>query len=179
VVQADVLCLTDETLRQYLRGQKYRVIANLPYNISSEFIKLFLEREYAPTSMILMLQKEVAERICAKNGENSVLSLSVQFYCEPEIKFFVKKNSFKPIPKVDSAIIEFRNIHKNKSAVEPKRFFQLIKKAFGQKRKQLKNNLKDYGHKKVQEKLADLGYDGSTRAEELTFLDWVKLAQVL
>ncbi len=177
VLEYDVLKVSDEQLKDFFQGEPYRIIANLPYNISSQFLKLYLEREYAPTSMLLMLQKEVAERICNKDQNNSVLSLSVHFYCEPKLLFTVKKNSFKPAPKVESAIIEFKNIRKNKFSVTAQIFFELVKAGFSQKRKKLRNNLREYSPQKIQEFLIERGYSESVRAEELSLFDWVKLAQ--
>ncbi|MCD6149386.1 16S rRNA (adenine(1518)-N(6)/adenine(1519)-N(6))-dimethyltransferase [bacterium] len=88
---------------KYLR---YKVVANLPYYITSPVIRMFLESEYSPREMILMVQKEVAERITAAPGKMSLLSVSVQYYARPEILFYVDKKSFNPVPKVDSAVIK-------------------------------------------------------------------------
>jgi 16S rRNA (adenine1518-N6/adenine1519-N6)-dimethyltransferase len=86
----------------------YKIVANLPYNITSVFIRKFLTAEHQPREMILMLQKEVAERICAKPGKMSLLALSVQFYAEPEIIAYVPKENFWPMPQVGSAIIKIK-----------------------------------------------------------------------
>jgi len=179
LLAADIMKVDDSTIRAAFKGKSYRVIANLPYNITSQFLKAFLERDYAPESMLLMLQKEVAERICSKNGENSVLSLSVQFFAEPKIRFLVKKNSFFPRPKVESAIIEIKNIRKDRFKVEAEKFFEVVKLGFSQKRKQLKNNLKDFGENVVQQSLVEMGYKANARAEELSLGDWVTLVQLL
>ncbi|KKR07677.1 MAG: Ribosomal RNA small subunit methyltransferase A [Parcubacteria group bacterium GW2011_GWC2_39_14] len=179
ILAADIMKVDDRTIRAAFKGKSYRVIANLPYNITSQFLKVFLEREYAPSEMLLMLQKEVAERICRKNGENSVLSLAVQFFAEPKIRFLVKKNSFFPRPKVESAIIEIKNIRKDKFKVEAEKFFEVVKLGFGQKRKQLKNNLKKFGEEVVQKVLIEMGYKSNARAEELSLVDWVNLVQRL
>jgi len=88
---------------KYLR---YKVVANLPYYITSPVIRMFLESEYSPREMILMVQKEVAERIVAPPGKMSILSVSVQYYARPEILFYVDKKSFNPVPQVDSAVIK-------------------------------------------------------------------------
>ena len=88
---------------KYLR---YKVVANLPYYITSPVIRMFLKSEYPPREMILMVQKEVAERITAVPGKMSLLSVSVQYYARPEILFYVNKKSFNPVPKVDSAVIK-------------------------------------------------------------------------
>ena len=88
---------------KYLR---YKVVANLPYYITSPVIRMFLEAKHSPREMILMVQKEVAERITAVPGKMSILSVSVQYYARPEILFYVNKESFNPVPKVDSAVIK-------------------------------------------------------------------------
>jgi 16S rRNA (adenine1518-N6/adenine1519-N6)-dimethyltransferase len=178
-VQADILKFSEDILRKAFNNKPYRIVANLPYNISSQFLKLFLERDYKPQNMLLMLQREVAERICSKNGEQSVLSLSVQFYAKPKIEFLVKRNSFFPAPKVDSAIISISTITPNKFEVAPTDFFAVVKLGFSQKRKQLKNNLKKYGSARVEACLLDLGYNPNVRAEELKLTDWVRLVQLL
>jgi 16S rRNA (adenine1518-N6/adenine1519-N6)-dimethyltransferase len=96
----------------------YKVVANLPYNISSVFLRKFLSSENKPDSMVLMLQKEVAERICARPGEMSLLAVSVQFYAEPEIIQSVEANCFWPEPEVESAIIKLK-VRNNKPFVIP------------------------------------------------------------
>ncbi|KKQ80375.1 MAG: Ribosomal RNA small subunit methyltransferase A [Parcubacteria group bacterium GW2011_GWC2_38_7] len=179
LLSADIMKVADSTIQEFFKGKEYRVIANLPYNITSQFLQAFLERDYAPTSMLLMLQKEVAQRICSKTGEHSVLSLSVQFFAEPKIQFFIKKNSFFPRPKVESAIIAITNIRKNKFKIDSEKFFEIVKLGFGQKRKQLKNNLKKFGEAEVQKCLVKMGYSANARAEELTLEDWVLMAQSL
>ena len=91
-----------------IHNSGFKVVANIPYNITSAVIRKFLEADNKPGLMVLMVQKEVAERICAKPGEMSLLSVSVQFYAEPEIVRIVKNTSFFPKPEVDSAIIKLK-----------------------------------------------------------------------
>lgn len=88
------------------RGLKYKLVANLPYNIASAVIRKFLEAENKPKEMLLMVQKEVAQRICASPPNMSLLAVSVQFYAQPKIIDYVSKGSFWPPPKVDSAILK-------------------------------------------------------------------------
>src|SRR4030042_2399152 len=83
----------------------YKIVANLPYYITSPIIRMFLEAEFPPSEMILMVQKEVAERITACPGEMSILSVSVQYYAKPEILFYVGRENFDPAPEVESAVI--------------------------------------------------------------------------
>ncbi|MFA5994122.1 MAG: 16S rRNA (adenine(1518)-N(6)/adenine(1519)-N(6))-dimethyltransferase RsmA [Parcubacteria group bacterium] len=161
-----------------LRADHYQAIANIPYYITSPIIRLFLEQEHQPQEMILMIQKEVAERIVAPQGQLSILAVSVGYYATTEILFLVDKKSFDPMPKVDSAVIRITPRRKfNK--IEDKKFFRLVKAGFSAKRKTLLNNLSTSLQikKEVVEKiLLQLSLDTHTRAQELTIADWEKLA---
>ncbi|MBU2564102.1 ribosomal RNA small subunit methyltransferase A, partial [Patescibacteria group bacterium] len=137
--------------------EKYKLIANLPYYITSPIIRMFLEKDQ-PELMVLMIQKEVAQRICAKN-KLSVLSVSVQFYADAKIIKYVSRNCFYPVPKVDSAIIKI--IPKQIPNIDVKKFFQLVKMGFSSKRKKLKNNLKPIIKKEID-------FDLNLRAEDLS-----------
>jgi len=148
--------------------ETYKLVANLPYYITSPVIRKFLEAKNKPKLMILMVQKEVAQRICAQPPKMSLLSIAVQFYAKPEIISYVSKNSFYPQPKVDSAIIKI--IPKPIPKINTKKFFNLVKKGFSSKRKMLKNNL---GIK--ESLLEELGLNPKTRAENLAVQDWLKL----
>lgn len=157
--------------------KKYKIVANLPYNITSIFLRKFLEAEAKPELMVLMLQKEVAERIAAKPGEMSLLSVSAQFYAEPEIMENVPKKYFWPEPEVDSAIIKLK-IKSDKYQVDEKKFFQLVKFGFSARRKMLKNNLAA-GFKietaEAADKIKQAGFNEKIRAQELSVGDWLKL----
>lgn len=158
--------------------KKYKVIANLPYQITSQVIRFFLEQENKPENMVIMVQKEVGERICAKPGDLSVLGLSVQFYGEPEIVAIVSKNNFYPEPKVDSAVIKI-TLKKDLPEINEKEFFNFIKAGFINKRKLLIKNLKNYLGKKNKEKIdrafEKIGFLNNVRAQELSVEDWIKL----
>jgi len=120
----------------------YKVVANLPYYITSPVIRMFLEATIQPQEMILMVQKEVAQRIIAQPPDMNLLAVSVQFYTKPEIISFVSKNCFWPPPKVDSAIIRIvprRSALYSASFCE--RFFRIARAGFSQPRKQLANSL--------------------------------------
>jgi len=120
----------------------YKLIANLPYYIVSPVIRKFLEfAEVGPRQMILMVQKEVAQRICAKPPDMSILAVSVQFYAKPEILFYVPKNSFWPRPKVDGAVLRISRICTNLPRIDTNLFFKIVRAGFSQPRKQLVNNL--------------------------------------
>jgi len=149
----------------------YKVVANLPYNITSIFLRTFLNQKNRPTSLVLMLQKEVAERLIAKPGDMSMLALSVQFFGDVEIIREVKAGNFWPEPKVDSAVI--RLIIK-----EEKDFFRLAKFGFSAKRKMLKNNLASglkISNLEAEKLLQTVGLDNKVRAEDLSVDNWQKL----
>ncbi|MDQ1283808.1 MAG: Ribosomal small subunit methyltransferase [Patescibacteria group bacterium] len=162
----------------------YKVIANIPYYITSPIIKLFLETKYPPKEMILMVQKEVAERICASPGQMSILAVSVRYYAKAELLFHVDRKSFWPAPEVDSAVIrihETRNM-KHETKEDTKNFFRIVKAGFSAKRKMLLNNLSSSLHlekKIVEEKLKKVGIDPSRRAQELSVEEWKKLAKIM
>lgn len=160
-----------------LERGKYKVVANLPYNITSVFLRKFLENENKPESMVLMLQKEVAERIVAKPGDMSLLAVSVQFYSEPEIMQYVSKEDFYPQPEVDSAVIQLQ-IKNEKIKIDERIFFRLVKFGFSSKRKMLKNNLAGGYHitqSEAEEKIKKAGFSPKIRAQELGVADWIKL----
>lgn len=166
----------------------YKLIANIPYYITSPIIRLFLEQEYQPQEMILMVQKEVAERICAKTGKMSILAVSVQYYADPKLLFYVDKKSFFPVPEVDSAVIKItthksQNTNKLQTTKEQtKHFFKVVKAGFSAKRKTLLNNLTNglqLDKKIVEKKLETLGLKPTVRAQELSVNDWKKLSSAL
>jgi len=160
--------------------QSYKLIANIPYYITSKIIRLFLETEIQPTEIILMIQKEVAQRIIARPGAMSKISASVQYYAHAEILFDVAPENFDPPPKVDSSVIKISNLKKfNKT--EDKIIFRVIKAGFCARRKTLINNLSNSLHiskEVVQEKLTSLGLSPQARAQELSLDDWEKISKL-
>ncbi len=175
--QEDILKTDLAKIKKHL-GEAYEVVANLPYNISSRFLRLFLSHEARPRRMIIMLQKEVAERIMARPGEMSVLAVAVQYYAEPKILFKVKPGSFFPPPKVDSAVMKIV-MRKSRYQVPPEDFFKVLKAGFSAKRKKLASNLqKVFDNKqKTMAVLAELGLPEDIRAEELSVEQWADLAK--
>ncbi len=166
---------------------KYKVVANLPYNITSIFLRLFLSNRHQPTALTLMLQKEVAERIVATPPDMSLLALSVQYYSEATIIREVKAGNFWPEPKVDSAVIRLvtksrPKISPEKQELEDKLFFRLAKFGFSAKRKMLKNNLA--GGLKINQQIITSVMEKNKlgpllRAEDLSLEDWLKLFAAL
>jgi len=175
IIEGDILRLTTDDL-QLTTG--YKVVANLPYYITSPVTRKFLEGKRPPRLMVLMVQKEVAERICAKPPRMTLLSAAVQFYSHPEIVKIVKKECFWPKPKVDSAIIRIANIREYKcefSRINPELFFSVVRAGFTQPRKQLKNNLKRIFNKDTEGILKKSKIEGTRRAETLSINDWIKI----
>ena len=161
--------------------KNYKVVANLPYNITSIFLRTFLNQKNRPQSLVLMLQKEVAERLIAKPGEMSMLALSVQFFGDVEIVREVKAGNFWPEPKIDSAIIRLIIKEHNRGDInfaEEKDFFRLAKFGFSAKRKMLKNNIASglkISNSDAEKLLMGVGLDKQIRAQDLGVANWQKL----
>lgn len=170
LVHADILEKDiEEVLGKDIQAKKYKLIANIPYYITGEIIRKFLESNHQPECMALLVQKEVAERIVAKDGKESILSMSVKAYGTPEYGGTVKRSMFRPMPNVDSAIIIIKNISKNffkDNFITEEGFFKVVKAGFAHKRKQLGNNLKGI----IKEEI--LNNYSQKRAENLTTEDW-------
>jgi len=163
--------------QQVLSGG-YSLVANIPYYITGAIMRQFLTAKRQPKTMVLLMQKEVAERIIAKDGRMSLLSLSAQVYGTPEYVRTVKAGSFSPPPKVDSAILAIRNISRNNFTTPhmEENFFTILHAGFSSKRKQVIGNMK----KVVPTTLCEHCLVPPTaRAEELTLATWLCLAQHL
>ena len=178
VVQGDILKILDS---EELPLGSYKVIGNLPFYITSSIIRRFLERsKNPPLQMILTVQKEVAQRICAKPPNMSLLAVSVQFYSDPKIISYVSKKSFWPQPEVDAAVINIRTRKSNLKKAEKNLFFKIAKAGFSRPRKQLANNLsKNLGIGKIKagEWLKKNNIRPDQRAETLSLEDWIKLTK--
>lgn len=163
-------------------GESYKVVANLPYQITSAVIRLFLETEHPPKLLVTMVQKEVAERIVAKPGDMSLLALSVQYYAEAELVATVPRDAFWPAPAVDSAVICLRPHSAVPDPAFTKIFFMLAKAGFAQKRKVLFNNLLPTIGKQFKQQLTDwfaeLGLLSTVRAQELSLEQWKRMTQL-
>lgn len=167
----------------FSKVDKYKIVSNLPYNITSIFLRKFLSLSNKPEIIVLMLQKEVVERIMAKPPKMSLLSISVQFYAEVEKIMDVKREYFYPAPEVDSAVIKITpNKKLLKNYEEEKKFFKILRIAFSSKRKMLKNNLANglkIDIKKIEKILIDLNLDTKIRSEQLEISEWLKIFQFL
>jgi 16S rRNA (adenine1518-N6/adenine1519-N6)-dimethyltransferase len=182
IVHADILKINmlDFLEKHNLNKENYKVVANIPYYITAPIIRLFLELPKQPREILLMVQKEVAERIIAQPGEMSILAIACQFYADVEYLFSVPKKFFTPIPKVDSAIIKFTI--KNQKGDKDKNFFRLVKIGFSAKRKTLSNNLANGFHKnkgEIEEILKKVNLKTTVRAQELSIEDWKNLEKEL
>ena len=180
IINEDILHIDPATLLP--EPSAYKVVANLPYYITSPVLRHFLEASVKPETMIVMVQKEVAEAIVAEPGQRSVLSISVQFYGKPGIVSFVPAQSFHPAPEVDSAILRIDVYPQPAVAVTDKRgFFELVRAGFTASRKQIVNSLaQGLGlHKaEVLTLLEKAGIVPQRRAETLTLEEWAQLWQV-
>lgn len=173
----------NENLKLKIENCNYKVVANIPYYITAPIIRRFLESDCPPTELILMVQKEVAKRICSGVGKMSILAVAVQYYAEPEILFNVHRGNFDPAPEVDSAVIRIApsTKHRTPTIEETKHFFRVVRAGFSAKRKILVNNLANSFHldkKKVEEKIISAGLKPNMRAQELSVEDWKKLANL-
>ena len=169
-----------------IKYRDYKVVANLPYYITSPVIRKLLETENKPKEIILMVQKEVAQRICARPPKTNLLAISVQFYAKPKIISYVSKKAFYPKPKVDSAIIHLK-ISKQNSKIDREKFFKIVKAGFSHPRKQLANNLlkeldflgKEINKEKIIALLAKKGILATQRPETLLLKNWIELTKIL
>ena len=173
VIHGDIL---GYELVDLMPSSQYQVVANIPYYITSKLIRHLMTSESHPQRIILTIQKEVAERICAPSGKLSLLGLSVQVFGHPEIKSNIPAGAFYPPPKVDSAIVR---IDMHPAPLIPEEhldtFFNLAKAGFSQKRKNLRNSLSgglNMEKKSIEELLGSVGIDHRRRAETLTIDEW-------
>ncbi|MFN8491885.1 MAG: 16S rRNA (adenine(1518)-N(6)/adenine(1519)-N(6))-dimethyltransferase RsmA [Caldilineaceae bacterium] len=161
----------------------YKVVANLPYYITSAVIRHLLEASQPPSLAVLMVQKEVAERICAKPGDMSLLAVSVQFYAQPAIVHHVPAGAFYPRPKVDSAVLRLDVLPQPVVPdITPEQFFRVVRAGFSQKRKQLLNTLSAGLHlpkSEVSAALPQVGIDPTRRAETLSLAEWGQICHII
>ena len=175
VVHGDALQFPYEDLT------RFKVVANIPYYITTPIIFRLLDAKKNLDSMTLTVQKEVAERIVAKPGgkDFGVLSLMIQYYAEATFEFMIPKKAFSPSPKVDSAVVHMRILDKPSVAVKDEElFFRLIRTAFSQRRKMLSNSLKSLSGD-VKSWLDQAGIEAKRRPETLSIDEFAKLADTI
>lgn len=185
-VEDAVLDPKDESYQQVLESvdHSFKVIANLPYQITSKLLRQFLDSLPRPSQMVVMVQREVAERMTQEPGQMSLLALSAQALSTPKIVRGVPRSCFYPAPAVDSAVIHCNLLEPNTayaklSPKEQQFFWRLAKAGFSSKRKQLKNNLRPLFKNKTDEQITAIlekaGLSPTSRAQELSVDEWVKL----
>ena len=203
IIQGDILKIQETRYPEGKRAASYgagkiqdtyKIVANLPFYIAAPVIRKFLQLNNQPRVLVLMVQKEVAQRICASPAKifasqklgrarppkMNLLAVSVQFYAKPEIISYVSKKSFWPEPKVDSAIIKISKIKNQKSKIATDIFFKVVKAGFSQPRQMLINNLAkklEIEKEKIKEVLKKNKISPSQRAETLAIKDWVQIAK--
>lgn len=186
LVKEDILKFNPLTYK--LKAKSYKVVANLPFYLTAPAIRKFLETKFPPELMILVVQKEVAQRICARPPKMNILAVSVQFYAKPGIISYVSKKSFWPSPKVNSAIIKitprqpapYRPAESGTGAGFREQFFRIVKAGFSQPRKQLANNLSkklELNKEKIKSWLLKNNIQPTQRAETLFVKDWINLTK--
>lgn len=172
LIHGDALKYPYETLKPF------KVVANIPYYITTPIIFRLLEARKFLKSMTLTVQKEVAQRIVAKPNtkEYGILSIVIQYYGDPTIKFIIPRGAFRPIPKVDSALIHIDILKKTRVKVkDEKLFFSIIKTAFSQRRKMLQNSLKTLSSD-IKEILLSADIKPESRPENLSIEEFARLA---
>jgi 16S rRNA (adenine1518-N6/adenine1519-N6)-dimethyltransferase len=186
LIHGDIRAFDAETL-----PATYALVANIPYYITGEIIRMFLTAKHKPGTMVLLVQKEVAERIARsgntggngqKRTKESLLSLSVKAYGTPEYCFTVPKGAFFPVPNVDSAVLAVRNIRPNtfENIEKEGLFFEILRAGFAHKRKLLIRNLEVlFSPQKLGVAFTEAGLSPNIRPEDLTLENWRTLMRLL
>jgi len=177
LIHGDILELDLNSLG--LKTGDYKLIANIPYYITGLIFRKFLSGDIQPSKLVIMVQKEIADRIIAREGKGSLLSLSVKAYGTTKKVMKVEKENFSPKPKVDSAILLVNNISKDFfKEISEEKFFEVIKTGFAHKRKVLIANLKEkFGQNDLLKIFQDLKIPEKARSEDLTLENWKKLVK--
>lgn len=157
----------------------YKLIANIPYYITGAILERYLSHTNQPQTMVVLVQKEVAERVCAKEGKESILSLSVKAYGDPKLVYRVSRGSFNPAPTVDSAVLQIKNISRKnfQNQYHEQMFFRAIKQGFAHKRKYLLSNLREaFPSADLLSVFTSLSISPKARAEDVPLPVWLSLA---
>lgn len=181
-VPATNLTVTESDILKFDFGSlppDYKIVANIPYYLTSNLVRVISETTNRPTKVALLVQKEVAQRLAAPAGKMSLLSVSAQFYWEVQLHDEVPAELFMPPPKVDSQIVSFtRRAAPLFPNIDEKRFFRLVKAGYSQKRKTLVNSLSAglaIGKDEARHMLDAAGISPATRAQMLSLDDWYRL----
>lgn len=187
LVQGDILALDPAALALKAAGGRtsagYKVVANLPYYITSAVLRHLLEASPPPASIVVTVQREVAQRIVAAPGEMSLLSVSVQLYGQPRLLFRIKPGSFYPPPEVESAVVHIvPHTTPPVQIADTRAFFRVVRAGFSQRRKQLHNALAaglGASPDEVALRLKEAGVDPSRRAQSLSLREWATVVGAL
>jgi 16S rRNA (adenine1518-N6/adenine1519-N6)-dimethyltransferase len=184
LLDGDVLAFSNAELSAH--GKKYKLVANLPYGITSEVFKKFLLESPRPESISVMIQREVADRVLAKRGDMSNLAVMVQTYADVSRVVNVPRGVFLPPPKVDSAVIHMKLKSDAEMAeffgrLSPERYFAVVRAGFAERRKQLKNTLRtiENDENRLKQAFLKAGIPPASRPEELSITDWRALVDAL
>ena len=181
IIQGDILKVN---IPEIMGDKPFKVVANLPYYITTPIIMALLEKHLPITDIVVMVQKEVAERMAAQPGGKTygALSVAVQYYTVPEIALYVPPRSFMPPPEVDSVVVNCK-VSQTPAVelIDEKMFFRVVKAAFGQRRKTLNNALKFMGVDKniIVDVLDKAGIEATRRGETLTMEEFGAIANIL
>jgi len=172
--------LREDALKMKEPQGRYKVLGNIPYYLTVPLIRKFLNSKNKPELMVLMIQKEVGERICAKPPKTNFLAVLIQFSSFPKIMMKVKKDSFFPTPKVDSVILRII-LKKETEELDYNLFLKVLRAGFSSPRKQILNNLRGLNLQKqeIESLLQRLNINPKLRAEDLRLEDWVQIAKML
>ncbi|MEK7193748.1 MAG: 16S rRNA (adenine(1518)-N(6)/adenine(1519)-N(6))-dimethyltransferase RsmA [Patescibacteria group bacterium] len=180
IIEGDVLKILPKIIFQFsnLPISNYKIVGNIPYYITGYLFRTLGELEIKPSLIVLTIQKEVAERICAKPPKMNLLAASVQFWAEPEIAGYISRKDFWPQPKVDSAII---NLTPKTQNLTPKTYYPFIKILFKQPRKTILNNLRRIVDDKnlLIKKFGPIGVSLNNRPQNLSIEQIIELSQIL
>jgi 16S rRNA (adenine1518-N6/adenine1519-N6)-dimethyltransferase len=175
VIEGDALDIDQKKIK--LKDGEYKLVANIPYYITGALLRKFLSEKQQPSTIVFLVQKEVAERI-AKSKKESLLSLSIKAYGTPNYIKTVPRGAFSPAPDVDSAILLIKNISRDnfKTAAHEKLFFELIHAGFAQKRKIMKKNIEKALGEKTAQAMQEANIPANARAEDVALPQWLVLA---
>lgn len=180
LIEGDALLFDPKDEPNFKEG--YKLIANIPYYITGAILSRYLSSPHAPQTMVVLVQKEVAERVVARDGKESILSLSVKVYGIPKLVYRVNKGSFNPIPSVDSAVLQIESISRTHfdNQYQEDMFFKVLHAGFAHKRKFLSSNLRElFKEVDFTKVFTDLGIPEKSRAEDIPLERWLALSKIL
>ncbi|MBU4348120.1 ribosomal RNA small subunit methyltransferase A [Patescibacteria group bacterium] len=185
IIQGDILRILPNLIHNsqfIIPNSNYKIVGNIPYYITGKLLRILSELKNKPSLTVLMIQKEVAERICAQHNKTNLLSAATQFWANPEIIFKLKSEDFSPAPKVDSAIIKLVTKTLATNELETKNYYKLIHIIFKQPRKTLLNNLKngtEFSKEDLINILRSLNIPENCRPQNLTINNILELAKII